>query len=88
MSRRYEEDFYATVDDFSSTQDVVGHSSKPNSGIPKYAQLLAVIEDMGREVRTTYTGNKLSAEKLKRGIMHARILVRECLIENERSARQ
>jgi len=53
----------------------------------KYTQLLAVIEDMGRDVRPTYAGSKTSAERLKRGIVHARILVRECLMECERSAR-
>ncbi|XP_064642751.1 cyclin-dependent kinase 2-associated protein 1-like [Lineus longissimus] len=53
----------------------------------KYAQLLAVIEDMGKDIRPTYSGSKSSAERLKRGIVHARILVRECLMECERSAR-
>ena len=53
----------------------------------KYAQLLAVIEDMGKDIRPTYAGSKTSAERLKRGIMHARILVRECLMECDRAAR-
>ncbi|KAH3872276.1 hypothetical protein DPMN_035491 [Dreissena polymorpha] len=53
----------------------------------KYSQLLAVIEDMGRDIRPTYAGSRTSAERLKRGIVHARILVRECLTECERSAR-
>ncbi|XP_029655693.1 cyclin-dependent kinase 2-associated protein 2-like isoform X1 [Octopus sinensis] len=53
----------------------------------KYTQLLAVIEDMGKDIRPTYSGSKSSAERLKRGIVHARILVRECLMECERSAR-
>lgn len=53
----------------------------------KYGQLLTVIEDMGRDIRPTYAGSKSSAERLKRGIVHARILVRECLMECERSAR-
>lgn len=60
---------------------------KDNS-VSKYAQLLAVIEEMGKEVRPSYSGSRSSAERLKRGIVHARILVRECLIETERSARQ
>lgn len=59
-----------------------------NSGLSKYAQLLAVIEEMNRDIRPTYTGSRSSAERLKRGIVHARILVRECLLETERSARQ
>ena len=53
----------------------------------KYAQLLTVIEDMGKDIRPTYAGSKTSAERLKRGIMHARILVRECLMECDRAAR-
>lgn len=53
----------------------------------KYSQLLAVIEDMGRDIRPTYASSRTSSERLKRGIVHARILVRECLMECERSAR-
>ena len=53
----------------------------------KYASLLAVIEDMGRDIRPTYAGNRSSTERLKRSIVHSRILVRECLMECEKSAR-
>lgn len=60
--------------------------SKQN--MPKYAQLLSVIEDMGKEVRSAYAGNKTSVERLKKGIVHAKYLVGECLMEAERSARQ
>lgn len=60
----------------------------PTPGQSKYAQLLGVIEEMGKDIRPTYAGSKSSAERLKRGIVHARILVRECLMETERSARQ
>lgn len=67
----------------------VGPSVLPGPpGQSKYAQLLAVIEEMGKDIRPTYAGSKSSAERLKRGIVHARILVRECLMETERSARQ
>ncbi|CAG9826999.1 unnamed protein product [Diabrotica balteata] len=61
---------------------------KQEPGQSKYAQLLGVIEEMGREVRPTYAGSRSSAERLKRNIVSARILVRECLIETEKSARQ
>ena len=64
------------------------HSLGQQHGRSKYAQLLEVIEEMGREVRPTYAGSRSSAERLKRAIAHARILVRECLMETERSARQ
>ncbi|OQR71607.1 hypothetical protein BIW11_01463 [Tropilaelaps mercedesae] len=57
------------------------------AGKSKYAQLLAVIEEIGRDIRPTYAGSRSSMERLKRGIVHARILVRECLIETERNAR-
>ena len=58
-----------------------------NQAQSKYTQLLSVIEDMEKDIRPTYAGNRGSTERLKRGIVHARILVRECLIECERSAR-
>uniref|UniRef100_A0A914CV71 Cyclin-dependent kinase 2-associated protein n=1 Tax=Acrobeloides nanus TaxID=290746 RepID=A0A914CV71_9BILA len=57
-------------------------------GASKYAQLLALIEELGKDVRPTYTGNRNCAERLKRGIAHARVLVRECLLEVEKNARQ
>ncbi|XP_028273939.1 cyclin-dependent kinase 2-associated protein 1 isoform X2 [Parambassis ranga] len=53
----------------------------------KYAELLAIIEEIGKEIRPTYAGSKTSMERLKRGIIHARGLVRECLAETERNAR-
>ncbi|XP_041588895.1 cyclin-dependent kinase 2-associated protein 2-like [Vulpes lagopus] len=52
-----------------------------------YTDLLSVIEEMGKEIRPTYAGSKSAMERLKRGIIHARALVRECLAETERSAR-
>lgn len=63
-----------------------GSSNNPN-GPSKYAQLLEVIEEMGRDIRPTYQGSRSSTERLKRAIVHARILVRECLMETDRSAR-
>lgn len=65
-----------------------GYPSLPTApGMSKYGHLLAVIEEMGRDIRPSYSGSRTSAERLKRGIVHARILVRECLLETERSAR-
>ncbi|XP_044758669.1 cyclin-dependent kinase 2-associated protein 1-like [Coccinella septempunctata] len=58
--------------------------SKQETSIPgqsKYTELLTVLEEMGREVRPTYAGSRSSAERLKRTIVNARILVRECLLE-------
>ncbi|RZF46659.1 hypothetical protein LSTR_LSTR002522 [Laodelphax striatellus] len=70
----------------SKSSASVGLQVQAPHGIPKYSQLLSVIEEMSRDIRPTYTGSKSSAERLKRCIVHARILVRECLIETERSA--
>lgn len=58
---------------------------KPNQ--TKYQQLLSVIEDMSKDIRTTYMGNKNSTERLKRGIASARILVKDCLLECERNTK-
>ncbi|KAK9883843.1 hypothetical protein WA026_002041 [Henosepilachna vigintioctopunctata] len=64
---------------------------KPETAVPgqsKYSQILAAIQEIRRDVRPSYAGSKSAAERLKRGIVNARILVRECLLETERSARQ
>jgi len=37
-------------------------SNSSNSNISKYAQLLGVIEELGREVRPTYAGSRSSSE--------------------------
>ncbi|CAL8109412.1 unnamed protein product [Orchesella dallaii] len=76
--------------EFLSTALMRQHQQQQPSSVPqsKYAQLLAVIEEMGKDIRPTYAGSKTSSERLKRSIVHARILVRECLMETERSARQ
>ncbi|VDK77858.1 unnamed protein product [Litomosoides sigmodontis] len=58
------------------------------SGTSKYTQLLSVVEELGKDIRPSYTNNKICSERLKRNIIRARILVRECLIETDRSARQ
>ncbi|XP_066466032.1 cyclin-dependent kinase 2-associated protein 1 [Tiliqua scincoides] len=71
------------------TQGVQGSTTSSSSQVPqsKYAELLAIIEELGKEIRPTYAGSKSAMERLKRGIIHARGLVRECLAETERNAR-
>ena len=45
-----------------------GSSSNGQAGqSSKYTQLLAVIEEIGKDIRPTYAGSKSSAERLKRG---------------------
>ncbi|CAJ0924933.1 unnamed protein product, partial [Mesorhabditis belari] len=56
----------------------------PAQGTTKYQQLLALIEEMGKDIRPAYTGNKICAERLKRVLVHARILARECIMEADR----
>nr|XP_054366528.1 cyclin-dependent kinase 2-associated protein 1 isoform X3 [Mirounga angustirostris] len=41
-----------------------GNSQVPQS---KYAELLAIIEELGKEIRPTYAGSKSAMERLKRG---------------------
>ena len=43
---------------------------------------------MGKDLRTTYLGNKNSTERLKRGIASARILVKDCQMECDRNTKQ
>ncbi|KAI4878953.1 hypothetical protein NFI96_014452 [Prochilodus magdalenae] len=81
-----------------SYRPIVNDYGPPSLGFPqstsgtqvpqnKYAELLAIIEELGKEIRPTYAGSKTAMERLKRGIIHARGLVRECLAETERNAR-
>lgn len=53
-------------------------------GQAKYTHLLQVIDEMGRDIKPTYVNNKNAAERLKKNIHTARILVRDCVAELER----
>ena len=46
-------------------------SSAQSSGLSKYAQLLAVIEEMGRDIRPTYAMGR--GDRLKRLIIQAKV---------------
>ncbi|XP_014609945.1 PREDICTED: cyclin-dependent kinase 2-associated protein 1-like [Polistes canadensis] len=67
---------------------VVSSTATCIPGQSRYIQLLKVIEELGREIRPCYAGSRTSAERVKRGLIHARTLVKECLGETEKSARQ
>ncbi|XP_076479599.1 uncharacterized protein LOC117155377 isoform X2 [Bombus vancouverensis nearcticus] len=54
----------------------------------KYSQLLKVIEELGRNIKLTYAGSRISTERLKLGIIKARMLVKECLLETEINSQQ
>uniref|UniRef100_A0A915CNP7 Cyclin-dependent kinase 2-associated protein n=1 Tax=Ditylenchus dipsaci TaxID=166011 RepID=A0A915CNP7_9BILA len=64
------------------------HITPTVQGASKYSQLLALIDELGKDIRPTYTGNRNCSERLKRGIMHARVLAKECILEVEKNARQ
>lgn len=52
----------------------------------RYAELLAVIEELTKDIKPTYAGNRMAAERLKKGIALARTLARDCRVEAERIA--
>ena len=54
----------------------------------KYNQLLALIRDMEKDIRPSYACSKSSIERLKREINHGRLLIREALVEIERSSQR
>ena len=54
----------------------------------KYNQLIALIRDMEKDIRPSYACSKSSIERLKRGINHGRLLIREALAEIERSSQR
>merc|ERR1712037_826067 len=56
--------------------------------IEKFEDLVGVIDELGKDVRPTYAGSKSAQERLKRGLQHARQLVRECQNEGEKIVRQ
>lgn len=70
----------------SNAASSINFPSVPGQG--KYAQLLVIIEELGRDIRLSYAGSRSAAERLKMSIQHARLLVRECLLETEHNARQ
>lgn len=49
---------------FSKLQGSTGSQVPQN----KYAELLAIIEELGKEIRPTYAGSKSAMERLKRGM--------------------
>lgn len=64
------------------------NSVKSRGGVSevRYAELLAVIEELTKDIKPTYAGNRMAAERLKKGIALARTLARDCRVEAERIA--
>lgn len=72
------------VPNFVSTNNTLLNSAQSTGLQAKYTMLLGMIEEMKRDVRPTYAGSKISAERLKRNINLARIEIRNCLQELDR----
>lgn len=72
----------------SGQMNATGNAGSVKMNQTRYQQLLGLIDEMGREIRSTYVGNKNSMERLKRGIASARILVKDCQLECERNMKQ
>uniref|UniRef100_A0AC34R754 Cyclin-dependent kinase 2-associated protein 1 n=1 Tax=Panagrolaimus sp. JU765 TaxID=591449 RepID=A0AC34R754_9BILA len=74
----------------ASSTAVLPQYSVPSTahGGNKYQQLLSIIEEISKDIRPTYSGNRNCAERLKRGIGHARTLVRDCMVELDKQAKQ
>ena len=51
----------------SSTPTPQTTSSSGQNSPGKYSELLAVIEELGKDIRPTYAGSKNAAERLKKG---------------------
>lgn len=60
---RISADITTPLTSVNSIPSSIGNSS----GLSKYGQLLSLIEEMGRDIRPTYSGSRSSAERLKRG---------------------
>ena len=71
-----------------SSGGMVSGSSGNKVNHTRYQQLLSIVDEMGKDIRNTYLGNKNSTERLKRGIASARILVKDCQLECERNTKQ
>uniref|UniRef100_A0A1I7U3R9 Eukaryotic translation initiation factor 3 30 kDa subunit n=1 Tax=Caenorhabditis tropicalis TaxID=1561998 RepID=A0A1I7U3R9_9PELO len=72
----------ATHDELQTLMSVVP-SLQVQEGTPYYDVLLQIIQEIGKEIRPTYTFNKVTCEKLKRHIQTAKILIKACQQEAE-----
>ena len=52
----------------------------------KYNNILSVLHDMEKDIRPSYAGSKSSIERLKRGIVQCRLMIRETVAEIERES--
>ena len=78
------------VNEAIGSKAVSDHQSRGSSieNQSKYNQLLALLHDMEKDIRPSYACSKSSIERLKRGIVHGRVLIREAVAEIERSSQR
>ncbi|KAF1760113.1 hypothetical protein GCK72_008359 [Caenorhabditis remanei] len=71
-----------TQEDLQSLMSIVPNLQL-QEGTPYYEVLLKMIEEIGKDIRPTYTFNKMTCEKLKRHIQCAKVLIKACQQEAE-----
>lgn len=53
----------------STSTSAAGQVSSASTAAQKYWQLLALLEEVGRDLRPSCSGNRLAAERLKRNLV-------------------
>ncbi|OAF65017.1 CDK2-associated protein 2 [Intoshia linei] len=72
----------------SDTYDLAENlKDRDDDSTDRYNSLVNCIHDMCKDIHPSYTNNRTCSERLKRNIIQARLLVRECLMECEKLAR-
>ncbi|CAG5094034.1 Similar to Cdk2ap2: Cyclin-dependent kinase 2-associated protein 2 (Mus musculus) [Cotesia congregata] len=64
------------------------HETEEEAILRRFHDAQRMAQELGRDIRLTYAGSRTSAERLKMGIIQARMLVRDCLLETEINLRQ
>lgn len=72
------------VPNFVSTNNNLINNVQSSGLQARYNVLLGMIEELKKDVRPTYAGSKISAERLKRNINSTRLEIRNCIQELER----
>ena len=63
------------------------NASHGKSTNANYQKLLQMIDEISKDIKPSYLGNKNSTERLKRAVASARILIKDCQVECERNTK-
>ena len=74
------------LNDAISSRAAASDNSSGMVNQTKYNHILSVLQDMEKDIRPSYAGSKSSIERLKRGIVQSRLMIRETLVEIERES--